>query len=209
MKGQVLVAIGVIVCIVVILISIESDYVQTLYEKESEAEEILTNSLENLKQEYIKVVKIALSSDASLSNVNKRIGDFSAFVDKKLSSQKFLLFYSIGEAYEGNLKIAVGNFLQEAIENITVEQNLTNENTSIAQIPTGGSRIVEFDISSITSLKVYKVNISYTGSSSKNTFEETYTGEANSKRRFSIYYNLRLRFKNSTLRERFQINEAI
>ncbi|MFB6075694.1 MAG: hypothetical protein ABEK17_00980 [Candidatus Aenigmatarchaeota archaeon] len=208
MKGQVLVLIAIVVSIVIILIGVEADYVSSLHTREIKEGKDVVNTLENLKEEYMRIVSISLSNDKSLKNLNEDIMDFSAFVDRNLASKQSLLFYSASEVEDGFLKIFVGNFKDEDIIDVTVDQNLTDEEIEIDEVGRGGSEMVKFNISSAMPSN-YSVNISYLGSSSNKFYQEIYMCRADDTNRFNVYYDLKVSLEDSYVSERFQINEGL
>ncbi|MFB6088510.1 MAG: hypothetical protein ABEK36_01900 [Candidatus Aenigmatarchaeota archaeon] len=208
MKGQVLVVIAIVVSIVVILIGIEADYVSSLHRRELKAGKDIINTLENLKNEYTKIVEISLSKEPSLSALNQNIMDFSAFVDKNLASKQSFLFYSVAESHDDSLEVGIGNFLGEDIVDVVITQNLTDKNIEMDEIGRGGREIAEFNVSPVTS-ENYTINISYMGASSNEFYHHSYTGKITSDKEFAVYYDLKVSLDDSYARERFQINEDI
>jgi len=186
-----LITTAIIVVTVLMLIKLESTNIYPLNERQ---ETNVLHTFNNIRNELIRAGRITISS----KNYNP-VYDFSNFVYQKEDSQ---IFYSISDFNADTLNITVANFLNDTVQNVQISQNLTGETKSISSLSVGSMDWVSFTSSPTTEEDV-QVNISYEKSSS--VFNYTFiTKVSPSKRYISIFYDFRLNYGNSFVRDEFQ-----
>lgn len=200
-KGEIFVAIGIVISLLLILISMEGNYVQNIEKKDLKVGREAFNTFSNLKEEYKKTGRIGISLN---SNFEEKISSFSAFLEKKLGKQGLLLFFSTTRYKNGNLNVSLGNFLNENLENITIKENITNQTKTLNTLELGKTKSVSFNISD--SSKSYKINTTFSGKSSGETKIEVFSGKRN---KITIFYDLSLTLEGSKIGEKFQIEENL
>jgi len=191
MKGQVMIILAVIVILVMFLIKIETAYIN-----QGVTGTYNTKVFENLRNELKRAGEIT-----TWKNNYTKVYDFSNFLKEK---KDIGLFYSISDFNNSILNITLANFLEENIQDINVSQNLTDETKQISSISEGGTDYVNFTWSG--SETTFEVNITYKGSTSGNITKEIFLAKAGPKRYVTVFYDLKLNYDSSYIRDRFSIS---
>ncbi len=192
-KGQVLVILAIIVVLVLFLIKVEMTYMGSYEFSDTNNVNIFENARNELKRSgSISVWKDNYSA----------VYDFSKFLTDEKDME---ILYSIIDLEDSNLNITFVNFLDEDIESINVSQNLTDETDSISSLNQEGSDYVNFTWAP-GSETVFEVNISYTGSASGVVTNHTFTATAGPARYVTVFYDFKLNYDNSYIRDEFLIS---
>lgn len=190
MKGQVLITLAIITVLVLFFISTELVHVETYEFSDPPIE-----SFENIKNELKRSGEIL-----TWKNNYTVLFDFVKFIKERKDAE---IFYSIAEFNGSTLNITLVNFLPEAIQDINVSQNLTDETKTITSISSEGSDSVNFTWSG--SETTFEVNITYKGSTSGVVTRHRYLAKAGPSRYVTIFYDFKLNFLDSYIRDKFSI----
>ena len=126
---------------------------------------------------------------------------FSDFLNNKSDLE---MFYSISEFNDSVLNITLVNFLDEAIQDVNITQNLTDETKQISSMPQGGTDYVNFTwFGSETN---FEINITYKGSDSGNTTRQKFMAKAGPSRYLTVFYDLKLNFGESYIKDKFSVS---
>ena len=192
-KGQVLVILAIIVVLVLFLIKVEMTYMGSYEFSDTNNVNIFKNARNELKR----------SGDITIWKDNySAVYDFSKFLKGEKNVE---IFYSTVDLEGSNLNITVVNFLDENIESINVSQNLTDETDSISSLNQEGSDYVNFTWSP-GSETTFEVNISHTGSASGNITDYTFVATAGPARYVTVFYDFKLNYDNSYIRDEFLVS---
>lgn len=191
-RGQVLVITAVIVVLVLFLIKVEMTYTGS-YEFSDTSN---VNTFGNMRNELKRSGSITIWKDDYSAVYN-----FSKFLKEEKDIE---LFYSIVDFEGTNLNITVANFLKEGINNIQINQNLTDESDSITSLDQEGTDYVNFITGSQGSPVEFEVNISY--NSSSGIINHTFNATAGPAKYVTVFYDFKMNYDESYIGDKFSIS---
>lgn len=191
-KGQVLVITAVIVVLVIFLIKVEMTYMGS-YEFSDTSN---VNTFGNMRNELKRSGSITIWKDDYSAVYN-----FSKFLKEEKDVE---VFYSIVDFEGTNLNITVANFLEEGINNMQINQSLTDESDSIISLNQEGTDYVNFTTGPQGSPVEFEVNISY--NSSAGITNHTFNATAGPARYVTVFYDFKMNYDESYIEDKFSIS---